>query len=119
MSHKWNELSKKRYLASLSHEIRSDALHYRAPLRSIYFGGGTPSILKKSEIAHILSLCNISSETEISFECNPEDISAEYLRDLASLGINRISMGVQSLDDTVLKTIGRSGTSRDDILEKI
>lgn len=72
---------------------------------SVYLGGGTPSQLGKERIEEILSwLPPLSSDCEVTLEANPEDITDELL---LLTGINRISMGVQSFDDELLKTLGR------------
>lgn len=86
---------------------------------TIYFGGGTPSILSIAQVEKILNTLSKhfiwKKNSEISFECNPEDISLEYLNGLKSLGINRISLGVQSLNNKVLQWMGRKHTSEQSI----
>ncbi len=80
-------------------------------LDTIYFGGGTPSILKKSHLEKILNTVAvryvIDSSTEITLECNPENIDEFFLQNLFEIGINRISLGVQFLDDKVLASFNR------------
>lgn len=82
------------------------------PLQSIYFGGGTPSIIKSVHIEKILNNIyqnfNISSEIEITIESNPEDLSKSKLNELKNIGINRLSIGVQSFNDRELKMLNRS-----------
>ncbi len=78
---------------------------------SIYLGGGTPSLLDLSQIEEILKLFS-SSATEISIEANPDDITLEKMQGYISLGINRLSIGVQSLDDSNLKMIERSHSAK-------
>ena len=84
-------------------------------LQSIYFGGGTPSLIKSSEIEKILTTIyqnfNISSEIEITLESNPEDLSKSKLTELKNIGINRLSIGVQSFNDSELKMLNRSHNS--------
>lgn len=77
---------------------------------SIYFGGGTPYLLGVEGIQEILSWIQ-DSPTEITLEANPEDIELHCLQELRSIGVNRISLGVQSFDDSLLKTLGRSHSS--------
>lgn len=74
----------------------------------MYFGGWTPSVLSIQEVQDILEIFPRNEKTEISFECNPEDVTSEYLSWLLELGINRLSIGVQSLNDETLKAIHRS-----------
>ncbi len=80
-------------------------------LDSIYFGGGTPSILTINEIDLLLqkinTYFNFSHEIEITIEANPDDINLKYLRELKNIGINRFSMGVQSFIDAELKILNR------------
>ena len=80
-------------------------------IKTIYFGGGTPSTLP---IALLQEICNaiyanytVDSKAEVTIECNPDDLTEEFLTRLRPLPFNRISMGVQSFDDTQLKRLGR------------
>jgi len=83
---------------------------------TIYFGGGTPSLLHFDEIENILSSINenylVSSNVEITMEANPDDLTAEKLIELNSLGINRLSIGIQTFDENILKFLNRSHTSQ-------
>lgn len=79
---------------------------------SIYFGGGTPYLLGASAIAEILkwvqsSLCYVEDEIEITLEANPENVDFDSMCAYRDAGINRISIGVQSLDNTLLHSLGR------------
>jgi oxygen-independent coproporphyrinogen-3 oxidase len=79
-------------------------------IESIYFGGGTPSILSVQHFEKIFNQLKkyfYWDDAEITVECNPEDVTKEYISDLKSLGVNRISLGVQSLNDKVLQWMGR------------
>lgn len=76
------------------------------PLRSIYFGGGTPYLLGAKNIKKILQVTGTAKE--ITLEANPEDITFEGMKEYAQAGINRVSIGVQSFDDTILKFLGRN-----------
>lgn len=84
---------------------------------SIYFGGGTPSYIGETCIGrifeHILSSFNVDKVSEITIEVNPSSVSKEKISLYKSLGFNRISMGIQSLDDGNLKLMGRTHTSED------
>jgi len=92
-------------------EIRSE-LNSNEIVETIYLGGGTPSILKASELALILdSIKNnfiLSGFPEITLECNPDDCSEENLRSWKALGFNRISIGIQSLDEHQLDWMNRA-----------
>ncbi|MDD4819723.1 MAG: radical SAM family heme chaperone HemW [Flavobacteriales bacterium] len=80
-------------------------------VKTIYFGGGTPSILPTDEIALLLhttrELFSLEKDAEITIEANPDDITEEKVCQWKTLGINRVSVGVQSFSDEVLKKIGR------------
>lgn len=99
----------KRYVQSLIKEI--EETKYKRKVSSIFFGGGTPSILPAEDIKEIMlaikSKFALTKNAEISIECNPNSITEEKLKIYKNLGFNRISFGVQSLDDDVLKLIGR------------
>lgn len=81
-------------------------------ISSIYFGGGTPSVLSIKEIDEILGAIHnhyaIDDNVELTFECNPDDLDREYLKELKFVGINRLSIGVQSFNDEHLKWMNRS-----------
>lgn len=83
---------------------------------TIYFGGGTPSVLSKSELGRILDEIfknfKVSNELEICLEANPDDLNLAYLKDLRALNIHRLSIGIQSFDDGVLKWMNRSHTAK-------
>lgn len=74
---------------------------------TIYFGGGTPSLLTAEQIFKILSAVKISPDAEISMECNPNSVTENYLREIRGVGVNRLSFGVQSFGDNELKMLGR------------
>jgi len=76
---------------------------------SIYLGGGTPSLLTPLQIESILSF--FPKADEITLEANPEDVSFQKMLEYRKLGINRVSIGVQSLDESTLYTIGRNHSS--------
>jgi len=85
-------------------------------LKSIYFGGGTPSVMECSQIQGIFDEIyknfTVIEDAEITVEVNPESVSAEFLQTLKNCGVNRISMGVQSFCDKELETIGRLHDSK-------
>jgi oxygen-independent coproporphyrinogen III oxidase len=81
------------------------------PVSTIYFGGGTPSVCPVSEIESILEhlhrLFSIDDNSEITIELNPDDVTPEYLKGLSEIGINRVSLGVQSWRDSDLRMLNR------------
>ena len=83
----------------------------RESVSTVYIGGGTPSVLTASETGNLLSHLNnifiIERDSEITIEINPDDVTPEYLKDIRELGINRISIGVQSWRDKDLKLLNR------------
>ena len=102
-----------RYTSAICREIELREIPSEK-IRSIYFGGGTPSILPIEMIEKIFnSIPNKKSSPEITIEANPGTVDKKYLRDLRRIGFNRISFGVQSFNDRILKSIGRIHTSRD------
>ncbi len=80
-------------------------------IQTIYFGGGTPSILDNMQIEKILTSLykyfKIGKNCEITFETNPDDMALNYLMSLKNLGINRLSVGIQSFEDSLLKLMKR------------
>ena len=80
-------------------------------VRTIYFGGGTPSLASAEWIGRAIEQCremfDCSPLEEVTLEANPDDLSEEYLRALREVGVNRLSIGIQSFDDEVLRTMNR------------
>jgi oxygen-independent coproporphyrinogen III oxidase len=97
-------------------ELRKDYLPSKN-YDTVYFGGGTPSLLSASELEQIFSTINanfdIRKNAEITFECNPDDLTPEKLAELKSAGVNRLSIGLQSFDDAELKWMNRAHTASD------
>lgn len=93
--------------------------HYlkNATINTIYFGGGTPSILSAGQFKQIFEaifqLFNVAANAEITFEANPDDLSDSYFESITPLPFNRISMGIQSFDDADLKRINRRHSGQD------
>ena len=108
---------KERFLEALKAEIiaRKDYLHGEN-VYTIYFGGGTPSLLTAYEIYDLLRLAYqhypISENPEITLEANPDTLSLDYLKALHKMGINRLSIGIQSFFDNDLQYLGRKHDSR-------
>jgi putative oxygen-independent coproporphyrinogen III oxidase len=109
----------RRYLAALAREIdlASGAEWVgRVSVASIFFGGGTPSLLSADELERLLERLrhrfSLSVDAEITVECNPESVRREKLEGYRRAGINRLSLGVQSLDDQILARLGRLHAAR-------
>lgn len=100
---------KKDFLKSLAKEINS--YYEDETLSTLYFGGGTPSLLTLDDFGNILGRFKINSSTEITAELNPEDVNYGYLRGLYDIGVNRLSFGCQSFNDSILKQIKRRHNS--------
>ncbi|MEJ2058716.1 MAG: radical SAM family heme chaperone HemW, partial [Desulfofustis sp.] len=99
----------KRYGRALLKEIST--LRFNQPLDSLFIGGGTPTVLETGLLVDLLENCadrfGFSDAAEISIEANPESVDAATLKDLRRAGFNRISLGVQSFEDSELKALGR------------
>jgi oxygen-independent coproporphyrinogen-3 oxidase len=74
---------------------------------TVYFGGGTPSLLSPVQIDDILQSVKKTRGCEITLECNPNSAAENYFKNIAEIGVNRVSVGVQSLNNKTLKTLGR------------
>ena len=96
-------------LADLRHEA---ALLRGRKLGSIFFGGGTPSLMPPETVAAIISeaekLWGFIPGVEITLEANPSSVEAARFADLAAAGVNRVSLGLQALEDDALKFLGRA-----------
>lgn len=108
------------YLRALEAEIRARAAALEPAARrvdTIYFGGGTPSIIAPSALARLLDVCracfDVEENSEITAEMNPADIESERLRAYRAMGINRASVGIQSFIDTQLQALGRDHSAGD------
>jgi oxygen-independent coproporphyrinogen III oxidase len=97
-------------------KLRKDYLPDKK-IETLYFGGGTPSVLTAREISKILNCISgefdLSGLSEFTFEANPDDLTIDYLSDLKSMGINRLSIGIQSFSDDDLKWMNRRHTSEE------
>lgn len=105
------------FFSAIKAEIEHRSQFYNDTVfTSIYFGGGTPSLLKASNIEKIIENLflhyKIAQNAEITLEANPDDLNSEYLKSIKSLKINRLSIGIQSLDDNILKLMRRRHDSK-------
>jgi len=103
---------KEDFVQFLKKEYDSYLPQWQDPWETVYFGGGTPSLLPAAQLGelldHVRKTRGIDSDAEITLEANPEDISEINISRWKSIGINRISLGVQSLSDIELKAMNRA-----------
>lgn len=106
--HHWREA----LLADLAHEAR---LLPDRELTSIFFGGGTPSLMDPATVESVIIAATdcwrAAEDIEITLEANPNSVESERFADLARAGVNRLSLGLQSFDDQALKLLGRAHSS--------
>ena len=107
-----------RFLRAFHTEIGTVAQRLRGrTVSSIFFGGGTPSLMHPSTIAGVLNSIarqwRVAPDAEITMEANPTSVEAERFRGYRTAGVNRVSLGVQALDDGVLAALGRLHTARE------
>jgi oxygen-independent coproporphyrinogen-3 oxidase len=104
---------KDRYVTALEREIR--AVGGGEPADTIFFGGGTPSLLEPGEIARLIAACreafDLSADAEITLETNPETSSVVRMEGFRAAGVNRVSFGVQSFREAELRRLGRLHTA--------
>lgn len=106
------------YVRAVAHEITA----FRSTVDTldtdtIYFGGGTPSLLTPAQVTHILEAVRerfrVASDAEVTMEMNPGTLTLDTLREFRALGVNRASFGAQTFDDAELKRLGRTHTAAD------
>src|SRR5205807_2367508 len=106
---------KAKYVAALIREIeragKAGKTGKGSRADTIYFGGGTPSLLAADDVSRIIEACRqvfaVSADCEITLEANPETVSSDLLRGFRQSGINRLSFGVQSFRDDELRRLSR------------
>src|SRR5215467_10106335 len=110
----------RRYTAAVREEIGRADVSSRPAMRrvdAIYFGGGTPTTLTIEQISRLIEACrrgfDVAPDSEITAEANPGSVSQNYLEELRSAGVNRLSFGVQSFDDGELRMIGRTHSAEE------
>ena len=112
------------YTEKLIEEISATAIHYYSNIRDVgnkletlYFGGGTPSLLSVECLGQIVDCIDkyfgFSRDAEITLEMDPGTFDLDKLKSLKKIGINRISLGVQSFSDEMLQKCGRAHTAKD------
>ena len=101
-------------LADLAHEAR---LLPERRLTSIFFGGGTPSLMDPATVEAVIDAARqgwpVAHDIEITLEANPNSVEAARFADLAAAGVNRLSLGLQSFDDDALRFLGRAHSARE------
>ena len=107
-----------RFVRAFTAEIAATAA--RTPGRTvstIFFGGGTPSLMEPATVAAILDAVaghwRVADDVEVTLEANPTSVEAERFAGYRTAGVNRVSLGVQALDDAVLAALGRTHTARE------
>jgi oxygen-independent coproporphyrinogen-3 oxidase len=111
-SHVRDRIPQARFAAALRRELAFEAARLgRRPLASIFFGGGTPSLMDPDTVAALiadsLGYFDAPPSIEITIEANPTSVELQKLESFRRAGINRLSLGVQALDDTALRFLGR------------
>ena len=108
--HTWREA----LLADLAHEAQ---LLSGRQLTSIFFGGGTPSLMDPATVEALIDAAgkhwSAANDIEITLEANPNSVEAARFADLAAAGVNRLSLGLQSFDDRALAFLGRAHSARE------
>lgn len=101
------------YVAALKKEIE-ERLPFGEQISTVYLGGGTPSVMPRGTIADVLALIKsravISENAEITVECNPDSVTAEFVAEIVNAGVNRVSIGLQTDNDKLLASINRPHT---------
>jgi putative oxygen-independent coproporphyrinogen III oxidase len=111
-------IDEERFARAFVREVETTAA--RAPFRevtSIFLGGGTPSLMQPQTVGAILDAIgrcwHVASDVEVTLEANPTSVEATRFAGYRTAGVNRVSLGVQSLDDAALKTLGRLHSARE------
>ncbi|MBN9507510.1 MAG: coproporphyrinogen III oxidase [Alphaproteobacteria bacterium] len=116
-SHVRERIDQRRFAAALRAELAWEAARLgRRPLGSIFFGGGTPSLMAAETVAALIADATAAfpplPDLEVTLEANPTSVEAEKFAAFRAAGVNRLSLGVQSLDDAVLRALGREHSAR-------
>lgn len=97
-----------RYVAGLVAEVRKAVSDGLGPVTSVFFGGGTPSLVEPSSLMSVLDAIPLHPDAEVTVEANPDTVTGEMLDTYLASGVNRISLGVQSMVPHVLAGLGRT-----------
>lgn len=96
------------YMSALRADVERVVRKGMATVDTVFVGGGTPTIVDPDSLAACIELLPLASGAEITVECNPDDVSLQLMQRYARAGVNRISMGVQSMRPSVLASLGRT-----------
>ena len=96
------------YLTALRTHIKRSVASSMPRATSVFIGGGTPTLVPAAELMSVLAEIPLAAGCEVTVECNPDDITLEMMQTYRAGGVNRISIGVQSTVDHVLKSLGRT-----------
>lgn len=107
-----------RYVKALISELRIRHSYIAEPPSTIYLGGGTPSQLSSEALLMLFDAIDFSNASEITMECNPDDITPEFADTLNKIPVNRVSMGVQTFNDDRLRFLHRRHNS-DEVFEAV
>ncbi|GAB4251991.1 MAG: radical SAM family heme chaperone HemW [Vicingaceae bacterium] len=104
-------------LAAIVQELKQRAASFNYPVETIYFGGGTPSILNENQLSLFFKVLekhyDITSSPEITLEANPDDLNSEKIKLLKKTGVNRLSIGIQSFKTEDLQFMNRTHTAQE------
>ena len=119
-SHVRDRIDQDRFARALRRELATEAARLgRRRLTSVFFGGGTPSLMNPSTVAAILDDAarhfGAAGDLEITLEANPTSIEAGRLAEYRAAGVNRVSIGIQSLGEAALRTLGRQHSAAEAI----
>ncbi len=120
-SHVRDVIPERRFAAALGTELTHEAARLgRRRLGSIFFGGGTPSLMRPESVAELIELARTlfdpAPDLEVTLEANPTSVEAARLRGFREAGVTRVSLGVQALDDEALRGLGRAHSAADAIV---
>lgn len=110
LSFKSTDEEREKYVTALIKEIN---MYPKFPLETVYFGGGTPSLLTPEQVNRVLANLDIKENSEVTLEVNPKTVTLEKFKLFKKAGINRVSIGIQSFNDKMLKVLGRLHSSNE------
>ena len=96
------------YVNALLADIRRHVSAEMPTVDTVFVGGGTPTLLEPASLAKVIAAIPVAANAEITVECNPDDVTPEMMRIFADVGVNRVSIGVQSMVPEVLVSLGRT-----------
>lgn len=97
-----------RYLSACRRQVEREVAAGLPPVTSVFVGGGTPSLVPPDQLLAVLAPLPLAPDAEVTVECNPDTITPELLASYVAGGVNRISLGVQSMVPSVLASLGRT-----------